>query len=309
MNIMILIAFLGLVTGSLLLLETSPFKMANDISKLFQNKNQSLKSKIKEVTNKKKKKGLKKLIGETKEILKATNKENTFSALCVMSFSLLIIGVFIATLMDNMFLIPVLAIGFALLPFWYVKFTATKWKKTLNNELETALSVITTSYMRSESIITAIDENINYLNPPVYDVFKMFLTQTKLINSNIKIALEGLKLKIDSAVFHEWLDAVIDCQEDKNIKSTLAPIVSKLSDMRIVSAELDYLLYEPVKEFVSMAILLVGNIPLIYFINRDWFNTLMFTALGKFVLAICGVVIFISLAGVVSLSKPVEYKR
>jgi len=211
--------------------------------------------------------------------------------------------------MDNMFLIPVLAIGFALLPFWYVKFTATKWKKALNNELETALSVITTSYMRSESIITAIDENIHYLNPPVHDVFKMFLTQTKLINSNVKIALEGLKAKIDSAVFHEWVDAVIDCQEDKNLKSTLAPIVSKLSDMRIVSAELDYLLYEPVKEFVSMAILLVGNIPLIYFLNRDWFNTLMFTDIGKFVLAICGIVIFISLAGVVSLSKPVEYKR
>ena len=31
MNIMILIAFLGLVTGSFILLETSPFEMANDI--------------------------------------------------------------------------------------------------------------------------------------------------------------------------------------------------------------------------------------------------------------------------------------
>ncbi|MEA1975547.1 MAG: hypothetical protein U9N10_08375 [Bacillota bacterium] len=309
MNIMILIAFLGLVTGSFLLLETSPFEIANDISGLFQNKNQSLKSKMKEVTNKKKKKGIKKLVDETKEILKATNKENTFSTICILSFSLLIAGVFIATIIKNMFLIPVLAIGFALLPFWYVKFAATKWKKALNNELETALSVITTSYMRSESIITAIDENINYLNPPVHDVFKIFLTQTKLINSNIKIALESLKLMIDSAVFHEWVDAVIDCQEDKNLKSTLTPIVSKLSDMRIVSAELDYLLYEPVKEFISMAILLVGNIPLMYFLNRDWFNTLMFTTIGKFVLAICGIVIFISLAGVVSLSKPVEYKR
>ncbi|MEA3422605.1 MAG: hypothetical protein U9Q80_02200, partial [Bacillota bacterium] len=118
-----------------------------------------------------------------------------------------------------------------------------------------------------------------------------------------------LKPKIDSAVFHEWVDAVIDCQEDKNLKSTLPPIVSKLSDMRIVSAELDYLLYEPVKEFISMAILLVGNIPLMYFLNRDWFNTLMFTTTGKLVLAICGVVIFVSLAGVVKLSKPVEYKQ
>jgi hypothetical protein len=163
--------------------------------------------------------------------------------------------------------------------------------------------------MRSESIITAIDENVNYLNPPVHDVFKAFLTQTKLINSNIKIALEDLKPKIDSAVFHEWVDAVIDCQEDKNLKSTLTPIISKLSDMRIVSAELDYLLYEPVKEFISMAILLVGNIPLMYFLNKDWFDTLMFTDIGKIILAICAVVIFVSLAAVTRLSKPVEYER
>lgn len=309
MNSMILIALLGLITGSFILIETSPFEMAHDISQLFQKKEQSLKNKIKDVTTTKRKKGIERLVGETKEILKATNKENSFSALCIVSFTLLLVGIFIAVIMNNIFLIPVLAIGFALLPFWYIKFTATKWKKTLNSELEIALSVITTSYMRSESIITAIDENINYINPPVHDVFKAFLTQTKLINSNIKIALEGLKTKIDSAVFHEWVDAVIDCQEDKNLKNILTPIVSKLSDMRIVSAELDYLLYEPVKEFITMAILLVGNIPLMYLLNRDWFNTLMFTTIGKLILAICGVVIFVSLAAVIRLSKPVEYKR
>jgi len=105
--------------------------------------------------------------------------------------------------------------------------------------------------MRSESIITAIDENITYLNPPVSDVFKGFLTQTKLINSNMKIALVNLRSKIDNDVFREWVDAVIACQEDKNLKTTLTPIVSKLSDMRIVGAELDYLLYEPMKEFIK----------------------------------------------------------
>lgn len=309
MNSMILIAFLGLMTGSFILIQTSPFEMIRDIAKLFDKKEQSIKTKVKNATSTKKKKGIGKLIEETKDILKATNKEDRFTMICTISFALLVIGVFVAVLMNNMFLIPVLSIGFALLPFWYVKFTAGKWKKELNSELETALSVITTSYIRSESIITAIDENINYINPPVHDVFKAFLTQTKLINSNIKIALEGLKYKIDSAVFHEWIDGVIDCQEDKNLKSTLTPIVSKLSDMRIVSAELDYLLYEPIKEFITMAILLVGNIPLMYFLNKDWFNTLMFTTIGKFVLAICAVVIFISLAAVIRLSKPVEFKR
>ena len=49
-NSMILIAFLGLVTGSFLLLGTSPFEIIGDISKQFQVKEKSLKSKIKEVT-------------------------------------------------------------------------------------------------------------------------------------------------------------------------------------------------------------------------------------------------------------------
>jgi hypothetical protein len=79
--------------------------------------------------------------------------------------------------------------------------------------------------------------------------------------------------------------------------------------MRMVSAELDYLLNEPIKEFVTMAILLMGNIPLVYMLNKDWYHTLMFTGIGKFVLAVCGIVIFVSLAAVVKLSKPVEYKR
>jgi len=206
-------------------------------------------------------------------------------------------------------MIPVLSVGFALLPFWYVRIIAIRWRKELNSELETALSIITTSYLRSDSIITAIEENINYINPPVYDVFRIFLTQSKLINSNIKIALENLKSGIDSAVFHEWVDALIDCREDKNIKHTLVPIVSKLSDMRIVSGELDYLMYEPVKEFVSMAVLLVGNIPLMYMLNRDWYNTLMYTTVGKGVLAISASALFISLGAIIRLTKPVEYRR
>lgn len=112
MNSMIFIAFIGLITGSLILLETSPIEMIHEISKLFDRKEQTLKSKIKQATSTKKKKGLKLLIDETKEILKATNKEDYFTKLCIISFVLLVAGAFIAVLMNNGFLIPVLAIGF-----------------------------------------------------------------------------------------------------------------------------------------------------------------------------------------------------
>lgn len=309
MRMMILTAFLCMVVGLLLVFDIRMNNLIKTLVMMKPVREPTMKQKIKAATNPKRSRGFKKLFEETKIILIATNKESTLMRIVMVAVGLSVAGGFMSMLLGNSLLLPVLMIGFGLVPFWYVKLTATKWKKELNNELETALSVITTSYMRSDSIITAIEENIHYMNPPVSDVFKMFLLQTKLIHSNLKLALASLKPRIDSAVFHEWIDAVMDCQEDKNLKSTLTPIVTKLSDMRVVSAELDYLLYEPVKEFMIMVVLVLGNIPLMYFLNKDWFHTLMFTTFGKIVLAICAVIVFGSMAAVVGLSKPVEYER
>ncbi|MDK2919519.1 MAG: hypothetical protein PWQ37_2252 [Candidatus Petromonas sp.] len=309
MTLLILIAFILFIAGSFILFEIKPGEFAETLAIPFQKKNQSIRKKVTEVTSPKKIKGIKKLVFESKEVLRATNKEEMFTFVSVISILLFILGIFLSITMSNLFLLPVLSVGMAIIPFAYVMFLSNKWKKELNAELETALSIITTSYLRSEYILSAFEENINYINPPVADVFKGFLAQTKLINSNIKLAFENLKTKIDHEVFHEWCDALIACQDDKNMKVTLVPIVSKLSDMRVVSAELDYMLYEPMKEFITMAILLIGNIPLMYFLNRNWYNSLMYTGIGKLVLAICASVLFISMIAVIKLSKPVEYKR
>jgi Flp pilus assembly protein TadB len=306
---LILISFILFIAGSFILFEIKPGEFAQALAIPFQKKSHSIRKKVTEVTNPKKIKGIKKLVFESKEVLRATNKEEMFTLVSVISVSLFILGIFLSITMSNLFLLPVLSVGMAILPFAYVMFLSNKWKKELNAELETALSIITTSYLRSEDILSAFEENINYINPPVADVFKGFLAQTKLINSNIKLAFENLKIKIDHEVFHEWCDALIACQDDKNMKVTLVPIVSKLSDMRVVSAELDYMLYEPMKEFITMAILLIGNIPLMYFLNRNWYNSLMYTGIGKLVLAICASVLFISMIAVIKLSKPVEYKN
>lgn len=310
MTILITIAFLLAVIGSFFLLDLSPFSFLEGLADLFQPKKLSMKSRIEESRKNKKAKGLKLLFLETKEILRVTGKKGLFSALCVLSMILFVVGVFMAMTMKNTYLIPVLAVGFALLPFYYVKFTAGRHKRQINMELETALSIITTSYLRGKNtIIRAIEENQPYLNPPVAEVFRNFLLQVKLINSNLKEALDQMKLGVDNTVFHEWVDAVIACQDDYNLKSTLPPIVAKLSDMRVVSTELDLLLTEPVKEYITMVVLLLGSIPLMYFLNASWYETLMFTEFGKILLAICGVVIFISVAAVVKHTRPIEYKR
>ncbi len=299
-----------MITGLLLTFEISPIDLLDKLKSIKpKKKKESIRQKVLKVTNKKKARGLKLLLSQTKDILRMTGREGKFYFITILSITLSVGGMLFAILIDNMLLIPIFGIGFALTPFWYIKLIATKWKNELNAELETVLSVVTTAYMRCDSIITAIEENIEYINPPVHDVFQSFLADSKLINSNINMALEKLRSKIDSDVFRQWIDAIIDCQEDKNLKSTLTPIISKLSDMRIVSAELDNMLYEPIKEFMIMAALQIANIPLIYFLNKDWYKSLMHTPIGKGTLAICTVVLFISISGVVRLSKPVEYRR
>lgn len=309
MTFLILLAFLGFLAGTFLLLKISPFAFAESIAKPFVDRPKPLAKRIEEINHPKELKGIRKIIQDAGAILELTGKSGKFSALCAISFFLLVVGILFSALVGNYFLLPVLSAGMALLPFWYVLFTSHSYQKQMNNEIETALSVITTSYLRNESIISAAEENLDYLNPPVTDVFADFLAQVNLISSDVKTALAAMKPKLKNSVFSEWVDAVIACQDDMTLKSTLAPIISKLSDIRIVSAELDYLIYEPLKEFITMALLLLGNIPLLYFLNRDWYGVLVGTDLGKGILAVCVLVLFISLSAVIRLTKPVEYRR
>ena len=195
--------------------------------------------------------------------------------LCAASLLFFAVGAGIAIVLNNVLLVPVLAMGMMFLPFWYIKLTAGHYKKDIATELETALSIITTAYLRSEDLQTAVEENINYLNPPVHGVFRSFLLRIKHIDPNMDTALAELKTAIDNEVWQEWCEAVMACQTDRSLKSTLTPIVSKLSDMRVVNAELENLVFGPRKEFITMAILVLINIPLVRFINKDWYLSLI----------------------------------
>jgi len=62
-------------------------------------------------------------------------------------------------------------------------------------------------------------------------------------------------------------------------------------------------------EYLTMVLLVVGNIPLIYALNKEWFNSLMFTTPGKIVLAVCGMTILITAMFMLKFTKPIEYRR
>lgn len=309
MNLTLLIACIGMITGFFVLFSLSPVEFTDGIFTKLLSGSKSIKSEIKESTNRKKIGFFKREIREVQEILAVTGRSKRFPVLCLLSLALFAAGASIAIMFGNFFAVPVLAVGFMLLPFWYVRLTQSHFKKDIAAELETALSIITTAYLRNEDIVTAVEENIGYLNPPVLSVFKAFTYRIKMIDPDITAAITAMRDQIDNGVFHEWCDAMLVCQHDRSLKSTLTPIVTKLSDMRVVNGELENMVFEPRKEFISMQVLMLANIPLLYFLNKDWYATLMHSVPGQLVLAVCFVIMFVSMAFVIKLTQPIEYRR
>lgn len=288
------IACIGIIKGAFLLFQIRLNDFTGNIFHRLLDAPKGIREEILEETKRRKKSYFRREIEEVQAILKTTDREELFPLLCTASLLLFAAGAAIAVMIGNVFLVPVLACGFLFLPFWYIRLTASHFKKDVSSELETALSIITTAYLRSEDILTSVEENLEYLNPPVKTVFADFVSRIRLIDPDLEAALEELKGKIENDVFMEWVDALKSCLYDRSLKTTLTPIVAKLSDMRIVNAELEYLVFEPRKEFITMVVLAVGNIPLLYFLNQSWYDTLMHTIPGQIMLAVTGAIIFVS---------------
>lgn len=301
-------ACIGIIVGLFLILKINLNDFTGNIFKRLLNGPKSIREEILEETQRKKKSFFRRELEEVQSILKATDRADTFPLLCTISLLLFAAGAAVAVMLGNFFLVPVLAVGLMFLPLWYVKLTASHFKRDVSAELETALSIITTAYLRNEDILTSVEENLDYLNPPVKNIFHDFVSRIRLIDPDLEAALDELRTRINDDVFVEWVDALKACLYDRSLKTTLTPIVAKLSDMRIVNAELEYLVFEPRKEFITMVVLVMGNIPLLYFLNQSWYDTLMHTIVGQIMLSITAVIIFISTAKVIKLTKPIEYR-
>ena len=308
MTALYLIAFILLVVATVALLKLTPEQVGEDIS-LLLNKQQNLKDQSLTARGKKKKNKLLAALEHMRTALRETGKEKQFSIACALALLLMVIGMIVAIAIDNMFLIPVLAVAFALIPFAYLTKTILVYETQVRQELETALSIITTSYIRSDNIVSAVQENLPYLRPPMKGIFDGFLAEATIISPDIRGAIYHLKEKVKNGIFEEWCDTLISCQNDRTLKDTLMPVVSKLTDVRIVNNSLKTMLSEARREYYMMVCMVLANIPLLYCLNRDWYDALMNTVFGKIVLAICGVVIIITAIRMNKITKPIEYKR
>lgn len=308
MTFVYLICFIIAIIGIVLLLGLTPDRITNDILRLSSPK-QTLREKVLIAKGRKKSRKLTSELNRIRDALSITGNENRFAVVCAASLFLMIVGCVLAVAIDNVFLIPVLALAFALLPFGYAKRTIKYYENHIQEELETTLSIITTSYIRSDDIVTAVKENLTYLKPPVKDIFAGFLAENTMISANIKESIKHLREKINNSIFQEWCDTLTACQDDRTLKETLMPIVAKLTDVRLANGEIKATLSAARTEYYMMAGMVIANIPLLYVLNKDWYYALMYTVPGKLILAVCGMAILVTYLFMNRYTKPIEYRK
>ena len=228
MTFVYLICFLLIAVGAVLILGLTPDSVTDDLMR-FTTPELTLREKVLTAKGKKKSRKMTVELNRIKDALEATGKGSQFAVACATSLILMVVGCVVAVAIDNPLLIPVFAIAFALIPFGFVKRTINYYDNHVAEELETALSIITTSYVRSDDIVTAVKENVQYLKPPVKDIFAGFVAETSMISSNVKQSIKHLKERVKNTIWGEWCDTLIACQDDRTLKD----MTGRLSEHRI----------------------------------------------------------------------------
>ena len=285
----------------------TPQRITDDLLSIIK-PNDTMKDKAKNIRGNKKRHWIYKFLMRMKGALDATGKSRQFTIAMTSSLILFAAGAVVCIMIGNLFLIPAVSVALTLLPFMYISSTLSYYDKNTKLEMETALSIITTSYERCDDIVSAVRENIPIIKPPLREIFMAFEGEATAVSSNIQRALYNLREKVDDDIFREWVDTLIRCQDDRTLKDTLQPVVQKLADVRIVNSELKTMLASARNEYWMMVLLVVGNVPLLYLLNKDWFHTLLYTTPGKIVCGICGIVILITAMFMKKFTKPIEYK-
>ena len=165
-------------------------------------------------------------------------------------------GAAIAVYLNSPLLLPILSVGMGLLPLWLTRFLAFQYSVRMQNELSVVLAMVTNSYIRTEKIVRSVEENLEYMNEPVKEIFSAFVYNSNFISADITANLRELKEKIDSHIFQLWWDNLILCQRDINHKYSLGAVVEQFTMEKELYNLLDAEVSKPI---LTLAFIVLGT--------------------------------------------------
>lgn len=244
---------------------------------------------------------------EAREVYEQTGQRDRYGKMLKVATATGAAGAALGLLMRNPLLAIVLAVGCYYIPLWFTQFSLYRYDRFINEELETALSLITTSYTRGGDILAAVEENLGHIHEPVRAVFTAFCNNVKYVDANAPAQIERMKGAMENKIFWQWCDSLILCQDDHTLRAALPPIVAKFSDQKAQRQENETKMMLPLQRALMMVGLTVGFIPILRLASLDWYTNLVSTFLGQLALVATAVVSLMTINKAIRLSKPIEY--
>lgn len=244
---------------------------------------------------------------EAQEVYEQTGQRDRYSKTLKLAFAVGVAGASFGLLLRNPLLAIVLAVGCYYIPLWLTQFSLYRYDRYINEELETALSLVTTSYTRGSDILAAVEENLNHIHEPVRGIFSAFCSNVKYVDANAPAQIARMKGTLENKILWQWCDSLILCQDDHTLRAALPPIVAKFSDQKAQRQENETKMMLPLRQALMMVGLTVGFIPILRLASLDWYTNLVSTFLGQAALVAAAVASFMTLNKAIRLSKPIEY--
>ena len=273
-----------LVLGIFMIMGLNSVRITQDIMDLMRPASK-LRTMAEDIQTKKKRGGLYFELHRIRNTMEVTGRGKMFPLAITGIIGGGALGVILAWMMDNLWLMPALVIFIGSLPFLYMNSSVEYYEKVTRDELETALSIITNAYIRTEDIITAVDENIRFIKPPLRKVFAQFLQDAK-VTASTKEIIYRLRDRLDDKVFFEWCTTLIQCQDDRTLKENLNPVVNKLTDIRLINTESAAVISSAKTEYYMMMGFVGLSAPLLAVLSPDSITMLTSTFVGKFLVGI-----------------------
>ena len=311
LNILTWIVIMFLLGFGLYLLSDKNFKSPDfaDVKKRITNTNLSLKDKIDIINGKNSGSKVNGYFLSVKMTLAKMNKLENYRKLQLIAALLALVGALIAVAIKNYFLLLLFPpIGF-ILPFQYVKIRYARFKKSLEEDLETAISLITISYSRTSNLISAVEECLPSLPPNIKVYFEDFIFEVTSVNANIKTALLNLKVRIDNSTFQQWIDRLIVCQSDRSAIPSLELFINEYADNRMIQNELDSEIYSAKVELYMMCGFVFVAPMVLFVMQRDAFNHLTHDLIGKAAMFIALLLVVFAIVVGNKLAKPVKFRE
>lgn len=295
-----------IAAGLLLFFRVNPVTLVKHVFATGESNPQNIQELILAANGKKKTRPFSKAFEQMKKVLTLTDRAEQYQKYCGFALACAIVGVVVAIALDNLLLLPLLAAFGLLTPPLYIFVTAAPYAKRINTQAGTAISMVTSTYIRTENLPLSVKSNLPIMRGPIKKVFTKFWTQTEYVSADVEKSIQDMSGEFQNDTFREWCKVMELCQHDRSQIGMLQPLLNKQHNIEIVQIAIDSDAPSQLKDCRSIALLVLASYGLLAVYNVNCLLYMFTTIPGKVVTAGVIACLFFLLYRVVDVLKPIR---